>query len=109
MAQRKRNGNARALDTLRALSPFIQHGDYTIEPKKDFGNQPHWIDGFPVDSGYVVVKNHGNAMPGATWFQTVREAKMACDVLDRTGDTPEFWSEWKRIQETAQALARGQR
>lgn len=54
---------------------------YEIRVKRDFGSQFHLIDGMPCMWGYVVVKDGCNAMPGATWFQTVKEAKRAIDVL----------------------------
>lgn len=83
-----------------------QYGKYTIVEKRDFGSTPYWIDGFPVKHGYVVVRDGCNAMPGATWFQTVREAKRACDILDRVGEA-EFWSEWRRIEDAIAAMAKG--
>lgn len=90
------------------MSNQLKYNAYIIEPKRDFGNMPYWIDGFPVTQGYVVVKDGCNVMPGATWFQTVRDAKRACDILDRVGDTPRFWDEWKKVDEGADALARGE-
>src|SRR4051812_47193161 len=66
---------------------------YRIVPKRDFGNQPFLINGKWVSSGFVVIytKAHPtmgryagcNAMPGATWFQTIRRALIAIDCLER--------------------------
>ena len=96
-----------ALDELSTDKPCsIQYGKYLIEEKRDFGNQFHWIDGAPVEHGYVVVLDHCNAMPGATWFQTVAEAKLACDILDSAGPD-EFWTRWKLLRDTDRLVALG--
>ena len=66
---------------------------YTVEPKRDFGNQPHLIDGKWVSEGFVVTKGGVNVMPGATWFRTVEDALdgiAAYIVVDGDGD--KFWA-----------------
>lgn len=75
-----------------------KHGKYVIEPKRDFGNEPYLIDGRWVKAGWVVCfgptceYSGCNAMPGATWFETLRDAKKACDILDNSkGHSGKFW------------------
>jgi hypothetical protein len=88
-----------------AMTPY---GKYQIKTKNDFGNEPYWIDGFPVSSGYIVVLNDCNVMPGATWFQTVKDAKRACDILDSVkNDSTAFWSRLKLINSICDTLAKG--
>ena len=69
---------------------------YTIEPKRDFGKRGFLINGKEVKKGYVVVGKHGtNAMPSATWFQTIKEAKKGINVLEKYGKKG-FWKGWKK-------------
>ena len=60
------------------------HG-FTIEPKRDFGPSGFFLDGRFTKIGYVVVKDGCNAMPGATWFRSIEDAKDAIDVLIEVG------------------------
>ena len=83
----------------------MTYGKYTIEAKRDFGNQPHWIRGFPVSSGYVVVLDGCNPMPGAAWFQSVAEAILACEILDAVEDASEFWTRWDEIKKASLRIA----
>jgi hypothetical protein len=83
----------------------LHYNDYTIEAKKDLGNTPHMISGFGVMEGYVVVKDHCNIMPGATWFQSVVDARRACDVLDRVGEKG-FWQELRLVDAISNAFAK---
>ena len=62
-----------------------EYRGYTIQPKLDFG-----VDS--TETGFVVVQSGCNAMPGATWFKSVPEAKSAIDILIRVkGDAVRFW------------------
>lgn len=69
---------------------------YRIVPKKDFGNSPFLINGKMVSTGLVVIYNTGkykgcNAMPGATWSQTIRDALQMIAVFEQCGgDTPSY-------------------
>jgi hypothetical protein len=47
--------------------------------------QPSLIKGKSVSDGFVTVAKGCNPMPGATWFQTIKEAKLAIDVLLMAG------------------------
>lgn len=71
----------------------IRYRTLTIVPKRDFGGQPHLIKGRAVMAGFVVIDNLCcNIMPGATWFETIEEAKHAIDVLIAVrGDSDMFW------------------
>lgn len=60
---------------------MIDYRGFTIEPKRDFGPSGFYIGGRFVKRGYVVVKERCNAMPAATWFLTIEDAKQAIDVL----------------------------
>ena len=71
---------------------------FRIIPKRDFGGRPFLIDGAWVSSGFIVT--HGpdhryagcNAMPGATWFRTIRDAVTGIRCLIAAdGDGPTFW------------------
>lgn len=64
----------------------LEHCGHRIVVKKDFGTSPgfHLIDGLPCAWGYIVTKDGCNVIPGATWFQTVEDAKFAIEVLTLT-------------------------
>jgi hypothetical protein len=86
----------------------VIHRGFEIRVKRDFGNQFHLIDGMPCMWGYVVVKDGCNAMPGATWFQTVKAAKRGIDALFDVGganaasdDHEWVQSWWLRVRENA--------
>lgn len=65
---------------------------HEIKPKRDFGETGYFIDGKYVKKGWNVVKDGCNIMPGATWFQTVQEAKESIDLLIAVkGNAEEFW------------------
>ncbi len=66
---------------------------FVIKIKRDFGNtgqHMHLIDGMPCAWGYVVTdeKEFINVMPAATWFQTVKDAIRAIDILIECGGKP---------------------
>jgi hypothetical protein len=71
----------------------LKYREHVIKVKQDFGNGFHLIDGMPTNFGYVVVKDNVNVVPGAGWFQTVKEAKHAIDVLITTdGNADMFYN-----------------
>jgi hypothetical protein len=72
----------------------MEYKGYRIEPKCDFGNRPFLIKGQWVSEGFVVGKGYiGNIMPGATWFQTIEEAKSGIDnLIAADGDSDLFWT-----------------
>jgi len=73
-----------------------EYRGYTIEPKLDFGTHAHLCNGAKYKTGWVVVKDGCNAMPGAVWFTLRRKARHAIDALiDVDGDAGEFW---KRVR-----------
>ncbi len=64
------------------IDKAVEYRGYFITRKKDFGRSPHLIDGFFTDYGFTVGDGPlTNSMPGATWFQTVAEAKQGIDDL----------------------------
>ena len=68
-----------------------KHRGYTIEPKRDH----------TPAAGFVVTKNDCNIMPGGCWFDTVKEAKNAINVLIRVkGDSELFWEIMQPFQYT---------
>lgn len=77
----------------------LAYRGFTIKVKRDIGSTGqsfHLIDGMPCAWGYVVCCASGflNVMPGATWFQTVKAAKEAVDILIECGGLPvEPWDE----------------
>lgn len=64
----------------------LTYRGYTIEEKKDFGNQGFVIDGFEIKHGFIVTKNGALAMPGGAWFLTTASAKQGIDDLIASGD-----------------------
>lgn len=86
------------------INTTLDYKGFRIVVKRDFGSSPFLIDGMPCIWGYVVTYGPGmeyagcNAMPGATWFQTVREAKDAIDTHIAVGgekNSDAFWSAWQ--------------
>jgi len=66
--------------------------NYIIKPKRDFGQYGFLIDGKMVKEGWVVTDHRNvNVMPGATWFQTIEQSKLAIDVLIKYGEN-NFWT-----------------
>lgn len=90
---------------------MVNYRGFTIEPKRDFVGAGFYVDGRFVKRGYAVVKDGCNAMPGATWFLTIEEAKEAIDVLIDVGGA-DIWSRavgysdrfWARMQRRQAAL-----
>ena len=84
-------------EIVRALVEILrlqkeEYRGYIISPKLDFGNEAFLINGVPYKHGWVVVKNHCNAMPGATWFTLRKRARLAIDILiEADGDADKFW------------------
>lgn len=70
-----------SLTAQMARNYSVQYRGFTLHVKGDFGDQPHLIDGLPCAWGYIAVRNGCNAMPGATWFQTVKDGKRGVDAL----------------------------
>lgn len=83
---------------------------YRIVPKRDFGGQPFLINGRAVSSGFVVTYNKGyykgcNAMPGATWSETIPGALRMIRVLEHVGGerhSGRFWKLLHRINGVTQ-------
>lgn len=72
---------------------------HQITPKLDFGSgRGHLIKGKWVKKGWVVVKDHCNVMPGACWFQTIKEAKHGIDVLIKVGGEKNSDAFWEIMQ-----------
>ena len=70
----------------------LSHRGFTVEPKRDFGPSGFYIGGKFIKSGFVVTKNGCNAMPAATWFLSVDDAKRAIDTfIDVAGNAEKFW------------------
>jgi hypothetical protein len=79
------------------MDNVVEHRGYCITVKKDFNGVPVLVDGLPVLWGYVVHKagEKKNAMPNDTWFQSVKNAKHAIDVLIDVGgaeNEEQFWA-----------------
>lgn len=68
----------------------LEYRGYHIVLKRDFGRHFHLVDGMPCRWGFIVTKGGANALPGAVWCQTVKEAKQCIDCLIETGDTGAF-------------------
>ena len=69
----------------------MKYKGYIIKPKREFGSDGFLINGKRVQEGFVVTNEHNiNVMPGATWFQTIKDAKKGIDVLIKYGEK-NFW------------------
>lgn len=81
----------------------LKYREFEIVMKLDFGDEFHLIDGMPCNQGYIVCYGPTqkyakcNAMPGATWFQTVKQAKRAIDVLIQVGGEGKAEAFWKLL------------
>ena len=70
----------------------FSHRGFTVEPKRDFGPSGFYLGGKFVKNGFVVTKDGCNAMPGATWFLSIEDAKHAIDTfIDVDGNVGKFW------------------
>lgn len=85
-------------------SHTVEYRGFGIVRKMDFGNQPHLIDGHMVKEGYLAIENGCNALPGATWGQTVQSVKNMIDDLitaredAATKDIPVATAFWARVR-----------
>jgi len=85
---------------------------YRIAIKRDFGKgKGFWLPGAGdvgtmnygyVKSGFVVLKQGCNCMPGATWFRTVAEAMIAIKAHMEVGHSSQFWDKYKEIESAHQ-------
>ena len=66
---------------------------FQIHLKRDFGRGKGFlIKGRYVKRGYVVTNGTCNVMPGATWAQTIFQARGLIDALiESQGDSNKFW------------------
>lgn len=81
---------------------------YRIAIKRDFGNgKGYWLPNAGdvgtmkfgwVKSGFVVVKDGCNCIPGAMWFRTVDEAMDGIRAHMIAGSTMAWHDEFKRIR-----------
>ena len=83
------------MPTSRFSTPYR---GYSIKAKLDFPKGGFLVNGRKITKGYVAVKDGCNAMPGATWFKTVPEAKQAIDVLIAVGGEENSGLFWEIIQ-----------
>jgi len=75
---------------------------FFIVPKRDFGQGPgYFIKGRYVKEGWIVTDGNCNVMPGATWFQTIKDARHAIDIFIAVrGDATMFWEIMQPFQFT---------
>ena len=101
----KQHNNA-AIDMDAASKYTVRYKGYSIVLKQDFGNRWHLIDGMPCAWGYIVTRADCDIMPGATWFQTVKDARLAIDALIAAkGDGDTFWRLLRKTQNRIAAVA----
>lgn len=73
----------------------IEYKGYVIRPKLDMGSTPWLSKGNNYRRGYIVVKDGIQIMPGAIWFHSIIEARVAVDILiEVNGDGTAFWKRW---------------
>ena len=96
---------------MEKMGKSTHYKDFIIKPKRDFGQYGYLIDGKMVKEGWVVTDNRNvNVMPGATWFQTIEQSKLAIDVLIEYGED-DFWAGWnkERLNNLEKELAKEQK
>jgi hypothetical protein len=81
---------------------------YKIVIKRDFGpGKGYWMEGAGdvgtgkfgfVKSGFVVTKGGCNAVPGAGWFRTIKDAMLGIEVMEMTGDNQKFHEVYKAMK-----------
>lgn len=85
------------------MSNETEYRGFIIKPKLDFGSGGYLINGRVVTEGFVAVKDGCNALPGATWGQTVERVQELIDVLIAVGgeengelfwEIVQPWTEW---------------
>ena len=72
----------------------MEYRGYQIEVKKDFGSLGYFIGNFgeKISSGYVIVKNGANVLPGATWAKDIETSHVLIDIFETAkGDSARFW------------------
>jgi hypothetical protein len=70
----------------------IHYRGFTIQPKLDMGSSPWLSQANNVRTGWVIVRDGCNAMPGATWAGSPMEAKAMIDLfIEAEEDAEKFW------------------
>ena len=87
-------------------------GKYRIKIKRDFGSgKGFWMEGAGsvgrgnygfVKSGFVVVQNGVNCIPGAGWFRTIADAMIGIKAHSLTGDTSDFYEVYRKMKAATQ-------
>lgn len=87
---RAKTSGVRPLGTIDVEQRTEVYRGFTIQPKRDFGSTPYFLDGRNVWHGWNVVSQDGcNALPGATWGRTIADARRLADCLLLAGGTAE--------------------
>lgn len=72
----------------------IEYRGFFIRPKLDMGSTPWFANGNEYRRGYIVTHDV-QVMPGAIWFHSVIEARVAIDILiESNGESAIFWNLW---------------
>lgn len=76
---------------------------YKIKIKRDWGRYGFWNPKTRRNekTGFVVVKDHCNCIPGAMWFRTIEDAMRGVQAHMNVGDTMEWHDEYKRLKGAA--------
>jgi hypothetical protein len=70
----------------------IHYRGFTIQPKLDMGKIPHLSNANSYRTGWVIVKDGCNAMPGASYATSPLEAKAMIDIwIEVDYDVDKFW------------------
>lgn len=71
---------------------YIHYRGFTIKPKLDMGSSPWLSHANSFRTGWVVVKDGCNALPGATWCHSPFDAKATIDLwIEAEFDAQQFW------------------
>lgn len=70
----------------------IHYRGFTIQPKLDMGSSPHLSNANSIRTGWVVVRDGCNVMPGATYTGSPLSAKAMIDLfIEAKEDAETFW------------------
>lgn len=74
---------------------FIEYRGFIIRPKLDMGSTPWLVNGNEYRCGYIITQDEIQIMPGAVWFHSVIEARVAIDLFIKANkDSTVFWNLW---------------
>lgn len=73
---------------------------YQIKIKRDWNQYGYWnnVTRKMEKTGFVVVQNGLNCIPGACWFKTIEDAMIGIQAHMITGDCSDFYDVYKKMK-----------